>query len=121
MAFETILLDIADGMATLKFNRPKVLNALNRATMEELSAVIDELGNDGNVRCIILTGAGEKAFVGGADINELRAIASAAHGADFAARGQSILFKIEFVAELPKTITGKIRRRELRDRDRSRA
>jgi len=95
MQYSNILVTREENIAIVTFNRPKALNALSHATMEELSAAIDELGNDKTVRCIILTGAGEKAFVAGADINELRAIASAADGADFAARGQSILFKIE--------------------------
>jgi enoyl-CoA hydratase len=95
MEYSNILLTRDDSIAVVTFNRPKVLNALNRATMEELSAVIEQLDEDAKVRCIILTGAGEKAFVSGADITELRAIASAASGVEFAARGQSIFFKIE--------------------------
>jgi len=77
------------------FNRPKVLNALNRATMVELSAAVDELDCDEGVRSVVVTGAGDKAFVAGADISELRAIADAVQGAEFAAWGQRILFKIE--------------------------
>ncbi len=95
MEYESILVTCEEAIATITFNRPKVLNALSRLTMRELSAAIDELDQDPNVRCIILTGAGEKAFVAGADINELRAIGSAADGAAFARRGQDILFKIE--------------------------
>jgi len=95
MDYSNILVTREENIAIVTFNRPKVLNALNHVTMEELSTVIDELGNDRNVLCIILTGAGEKAFIAGADINELRAIASAADGAHFAAKGQRILFKIE--------------------------
>jgi enoyl-CoA hydratase len=95
MEYSNILLTREEDIAIVTFNRPGVLNVLNQATMEELSAVVDELGNDTDVHCTILTGAGEKAFVAGADINELRAIASAIDGADFAARGQGILFKIE--------------------------
>ena len=95
MDYSNILVIREESIAIVTFNRPKVLNVLNHATMKELSAAIDELGNDRNVLCIILTGAGEKAFIAGADINELRAIASAADGAHFAAKGQRILFKIE--------------------------
>jgi len=96
---QNILVTREDNIAIVTFNRPKVLNALSHATMVELSAAMDELDSDPNVRCVILTGAGEKAFVAGADINELRAIASATAGADFAAWGQDILFKIENLAK----------------------
>jgi len=95
MEYQNILVTREENIAVVTFNRPKVLNALNHATMVELSAAIDDLDRDKDVRCIILTGAGEKAFVVGADINELRAIASETEEADFATWGQSILFKIE--------------------------
>nr|MBC7244983.1 enoyl-CoA hydratase/isomerase family protein [Chloroflexota bacterium] len=95
MDYQNILVTREEDIAIITFNRPQVLNALNHATMAELSAAIDELAHDEDIRCIILTGAGEKAFVAGADINELRAIGSGAQGAEFAAQGQSILFKIE--------------------------
>jgi enoyl-CoA hydratase len=95
MAYQNILVTREENIGIVTFNRPRVLNALNHITMEELSAAVDELAADSSVRCIILTGAGEKAFVAGADINELRALASAGAAAEFAAWGQSILFKIE--------------------------
>ena len=95
MEYQSILLEREQGIATLTINRPQALNALNRATMADLSAAIEELEGDNSIRCVILTGAGDKAFVAGADINELRAIAGAAEGAEFAARGQALLFRIE--------------------------
>jgi len=95
MGYSNISLEREDGIATLTINRPQALNALNRATMADLSAAIEELEMDTHTRCVILTGAGDKAFVAGADINELRAIADAAAGAEFAARGQALLFRIE--------------------------
>jgi enoyl-CoA hydratase len=95
MEYQSIVVTREERIAILTFNRPKVLNALSHATMGELTAAVDELGQDPNVRCIILTGAGDKAFVAGADINELRAISSAADGAAFATRGQDTFFKIE--------------------------
>jgi len=101
MDYLNILVTREENIAIVTFNRPQVLNALSHATVAELSAAIDELGSDPKVRCIILTGAGEKAFVAGADINELRAIESANRGAEFAAWGQEILFKIE---NLPKPV-----------------
>jgi enoyl-CoA hydratase len=95
MEYESILVTREEQIATVTFNRPKILNALSEATMRELSAAIDELDQNPHVRCIVLTGAGDKAFVAGADINELRAIGTAADGAAFARRGQATLFKIE--------------------------
>ena len=72
-AFSTILLSVdADGIATLTFNRPEVRNAMNRAMVDEAHAALGELEARGDVRALVLTGAGDKAFVGGADIAELR-------------------------------------------------
>jgi len=95
MEYESLLVTREAEIAIITFNRPKVLNALSETTMRGLSAAVDELGQDRNVGCIILTGGSDKAFVAGADINELRAIGSAADGAAFARRGQDTLFKIE--------------------------
>ena len=72
-AYTTILLEVdPDGIATLTFNRPEVRNAMNRAMVDECHAALDELAARGDVRALLFTGAGEKAFVGGADIAELR-------------------------------------------------
>ena len=71
MTYENILLDKSDGKARITFNRPKVLNALNHQTLVELSHALDDVREDDAVRVVILTGAGDKAFVAGADINEL--------------------------------------------------
>jgi enoyl-CoA hydratase len=95
MDYKNILVTREEKIGVITFNRPQVLNALNHATMVELSAAVDELAGDESVRCIVLTGAGPKAFVAGADINELRAIASSAQASEFAAWGQAVLFKIE--------------------------
>ena len=95
MEYKNLLVTRKGSIAIITFNRPKVLNTLNHATMAELSTAIDEMDRDAGVRSIILTGAGDRAFVAGADINELRAIADAAQGAEFAARGQGVFFKIE--------------------------
>jgi enoyl-CoA hydratase len=71
MAYENLLYEKKDSIARITFNRPKVLNALNRKTVEELQhALLDARGDD-SVRVLILTGAGEKSFVAGADIGEL--------------------------------------------------
>src|SRR5438270_3795958 len=71
MNFENILLEKKNSIAYVTVNRPKVLNALNMATMEELRAAFHEIKNDKSIRVVILTGAGEKAFIAGADISEL--------------------------------------------------
>lgn len=94
MAYENIILNVDGHIATLTFNRPKALNALNSALLEELSQAIDALGENRAVRVLVLTGAGEKAFVAGADITEL-ATFNALQGKLFAAKGQTIFNKIE--------------------------
>jgi len=68
MSYENILYDKKEGIATITFHRPKVLNALNRKTVEELQSALIDARDDAGVRVLILTGAGEKAFVAGADI-----------------------------------------------------
>ena len=68
MAYENILFEKKDGIAFITFNRPKVLNALNRKTVEELRDALLDAMDDSSVRVVILTGAGEKSFVAGADV-----------------------------------------------------
>jgi len=71
MAYENISLSLEEGIAILKINRPKVLNALNRTTLLEIQRALKELEKDPQVRVLIITGEGEKAFVAGADISEM--------------------------------------------------
>ena len=71
MAYENILYEVRDGIAWITFNRPKVLNALDHATITELRQALEAARDDAAVRVVIVTGAGEKAFVAGADISEL--------------------------------------------------
>jgi enoyl-CoA hydratase len=94
MTFSNILLEKKNAIAYVTVNRPKVLNALSLATMEELGAAFHEIKNDSSVRVAILTGAGEKAFVAGADIGEL-AKQDPVSGKEFAHRGQAVLDLIE--------------------------
>src|SRR2546429_7934693 len=68
MAYENILYEKKDGIAYVTFHRPKVLNALNRKTVEELHHALLDARDDASVRVLILTGAGDKSFVAGADI-----------------------------------------------------
>jgi len=94
MTFENILLEKKDSIAYVTVNRSKVLNALNEATLAELEAAFEEIQNDALIRVAILTGAGEKAFVAGADIGELAKL-DAASGKEFARRGQAVFDLIE--------------------------
>jgi enoyl-CoA hydratase len=94
MTFDNLILERDGAVAIVTINRPKVLNALNTATMEELAAVMSELGADEAVRAVVLTGAGEKSFVAGADINEL-AVQTPVGGREHAQRGQRVLNAIE--------------------------
>lgn len=91
---DNLLLERADGIAVVTVNRPKVLNALNTQTLDELRRTILALKHDETVRCVILTGAGEKSFIAGADINEL-AVQSPTTGRDHALRGQHVLDLVE--------------------------
>ena len=94
MTFETLLVERDGAVAVVTVNRPKVLNALNRQTIDELSTAMRELGKDSGVRAIVVTGAGEKSFVAGADINEL-AVLSPAQGQLQMRRGQAVFDEIE--------------------------
>lgn len=94
MNYENILVEKKNSIAYVTVNRPKVLNALNMATMGELRAAFHDIKNDASLRVVILTGAGEKAFIAGADINELAAH-TAVSGKEYTHRGQSVLNLIE--------------------------
>ena len=93
MALEHLLVDRDGAVSIITINRPKVLNALNGPTLDELSQVIDEAGRDESVRALILTGAGDRAFVAGADINEL-AVQTPIGGREHARRGQALFDRI---------------------------
>jgi enoyl-CoA hydratase len=94
MSYENLLYEKKDGIAHITFNRPKVLNALNRKTVEELQHVLLDAREDASVRVLILTGSGEKAFVAGADINEL-AQQTPVNGKEFSLFGQSVFHLLE--------------------------
>ena len=91
MIFENILVQKTAALAQITINRPKKLNALNKATIYELHKAFDALESDLNIKAIILTGSGEKAFVAGADISEF-AHFTTEEGATLAREGQEILF-----------------------------
>lgn len=71
MEFENILFEVSDGVGVITINRPDALNALNSATLDELEGLLASLDRDESVRALLITGAGDKAFVAGADIREL--------------------------------------------------
>ncbi|WP_417876118.1 enoyl-CoA hydratase/isomerase family protein [Winogradskyella sediminis] len=97
MSYNNILSDHQNGITTITINRPKKLNALNKATIQELHDAFDAADNDENTKVIIITGSGEKAFVAGADISEF-ADFNVEQGGQLAAEGQELLF--DFVANL---------------------
>jgi enoyl-CoA hydratase/carnithine racemase len=94
MNYENILFEKKGPIGYVTVNRPKVLNALNMATMEELRSAFHDLKSDRDVRVVLLTGAGEKAFIAGADISEL-ARNDAVAAKEYTHRGQSVLNLIE--------------------------
>jgi enoyl-CoA hydratase len=77
MSDDVVLLEVADGIATVTLNRPQAMNALNRALRQRLAAVMRAVNADDNVRAVILTGAGERAFTAGLDLKELGSEAGA--------------------------------------------
>lgn len=97
MAYENIIYQVEEGIATIAFNRPKALNALNAALLAEFSQALDEIAADENIRVLILTGAGDKSFVAGADINTLATFNSLS-AKNFSQKGHAIIAKLQ---ELP--------------------
>ena len=89
-----IRLDKRPPLATITLDRPKILNALNAATLAELDAALDDLAGDISIRAVLLTAAGDRAFAAGADIKELTPL-TAEQGHAFALRGQAIFRKVE--------------------------
>ena len=98
MTFDNLLIERDEAIAIVTINRPKVLNALNTQTLDELRRAILELKQDDGVRVVILTGAGEKAFVAGADINELAA-QTPIGGREHALAGQHVFDLIENIGK----------------------
>jgi len=94
MSYENIVFEKKGAIAYVTVNRPKVLNALNMATMEELRSAFTDVKEDRAVRVAIMTGAGEKAFIAGADIGEL-AKHDAVSAKEYTHRGQSVLDLME--------------------------
>ncbi|HEX8253004.1 MAG TPA: enoyl-CoA hydratase-related protein [Thermoanaerobaculia bacterium] len=104
MSYENVRTDQKEGILTITIDRPKVLNALNAQTVTEIGQAFDAARDDESVRCVILTGGGEKAFVAGADINELSQMTPLT-GKAVAEKGQRVFSKIE---RLPKPVIAAI-------------
>lgn len=102
--YQTLLTSLENQIYIITINRPDKLNALNRQVMEELNAVVDEVYNNEEIRSVILTGAGSKAFVAGADISEFVGL-SVIEGTSLAEEGQRIFKRIE---DSPKPIVAAV-------------
>ena len=94
MSYENISYEVEEGVGVLTFNRPKVLNALNPDTIDEVFDVIHKIKKDDNVRVLVLTGAGEKAFVAGADISEFPKL-NPLQARQFSEKGHKVFFALE--------------------------
>lgn len=95
MTYENLLVEIENRIAVVTLNRPQALNALNKGLLDDLSAFFDEAKSNDDIRVVILTGAGEKSFVAGADIKEFASF-NAEEGQQLAAKGQERVFnKVE--------------------------
>ncbi|PJE48137.1 MAG: enoyl-CoA hydratase [Sediminibacterium sp.] len=94
MAYQTLLTSLDQGIFTITINRPDKLNAINQQVMTDLNNAMDEVYHNADIKSVILTGAGPKAFVAGADISEF-AGATVAEGMALAKKGQDIFFRIE--------------------------
>lgn len=104
MAYENIVVEKRDGIGYVTVNRPKVLNALSIATVKELLEAFGDLKTDDTVKVVILTGAGEKSFVAGADISEFQTL-SPDGARDYAKSGQELLTLME---NLGKPVIGAV-------------
>jgi enoyl-CoA hydratase len=91
---QTLATSNENGILVITINRPEKLNALNKTVLDELNQVLDQLKDDDTIRAAIITGAGNKAFVAGADISEFSGL-SKEQGMELARRGQETFFRIE--------------------------
>lgn len=92
--YNTLLTNLENNIFTITINRPDKMNALNQEVMNDIKNVMDEVYNNSEIRSVIITGAGEKAFVAGADISEFSGL-SQQQGMALAKKGQDIFFKVE--------------------------
>jgi enoyl-CoA hydratase len=94
VSFENLMISDAGGIRTITINRPEKLNALNVTTVGELGIAITEVENDATIDAVVITGAGDKAFVAGADISELATLGPV-EAKEFALRGQAVFSRLE--------------------------
>ena len=94
MAYDTIIFEVEHGIAIIRFNRPKALNAINTGVITEVNDALDNIKVDTSIKVLILTGEGDKAFVAGADIATMRDY-TPLEGKYFSARGHELLFRLE--------------------------
>lgn len=94
MELTNVILQKEDHLATVIINRPKALNALNSETLKDLDKVLEDLENDSNIYAVILTGAGEKSFVAGADIAEMKDL-NEDEGRQFGELGNKVFLRLE--------------------------
>jgi enoyl-CoA hydratase len=99
MAYENILYQREGPAAIITINRPRVLNALNHRTIAEIGQALDEADADPDVRGVIITGAGDRAFISGADIGELQAMDTAQEGFEHSRRSHNVIFKMEHLSK----------------------
>ena len=96
MSYETLLFEKDENIAVITFNRPDVLNAINPQVVAELDQALDAVAADPEIKALVLTGAGGKAFVAGADISTMVSL-TPVEAKRFAAVGQEVLFKLQFL------------------------
>lgn len=96
MPYENLILERENDLAILYINRPKYLNALNAQTLEEISRAVDEVAKDADIKVLIVTGAGDKSFVAGADINFMLPL-TPAEGRYFSDMGEKVFRKLELL------------------------
>ena len=94
MELKNVLLEKENHLAIVTINRPKALNALNSETLNDLNTVLEDLEKDNNIYCVILTGAGEKSFVAGADISEMKDL-NEEQGKEFGLLGNKVFRRLE--------------------------
>lgn len=94
MELKNVILEKEEHLAIVTINRPKALNALNSETLKDLDTVIADLENDSNIYAVILTGAGEKSFVAGADISEMKDL-NENEGNEFGSLGNKVFLRLE--------------------------
>jgi enoyl-CoA hydratase len=94
MSYETIIFSKEDGIAVIKFNRPKALNAINPDVLHELNSALSEIEEDPSIKVLVLTGEGEKAFVAGADISHMVNL-TPLQAREFSRAGHAAFFRLE--------------------------